>query len=665
VQSSERPTNQPTSARTAQPSSLPSWEYLVIVQLLIPVKQRLQTDVSREAFIADPTTWDNFKDGVVAALEKSPRSVPYSRENVVIDSVSAVTARRRLPLHLQGSAESGYSAIVTGQSSLSLSNSGGALDISYYISLIELNVDPDTYTASPAFAAHFAAIAASRSSPAARSSIAASLAASRTAMQVTVLPASIASSPGDVVVKVLQGPPTAEPTPVAAAAASSSDALDALLTGWPRYAVFAAVFVAGYVLVVCLVRCLRRLRLRATTVAQAQLSVFPSSSALVSPEEALSGGRLVGTGINANKVTFPASIGGRALGNKAAGKWGAQRHAAEADAIADYAIDVREHERAFESDSNGGSKCDRGGTGGRSSDIKARERDLYPAGSDLGSQLGDSSADSTDGEAEAAATTYMATMAAKMTAAAEREASLLEQRHLRAAAMFERVCKASELTDGCGQVLLVVHGDLGASTDAIAFLSGTHLAAADIDNDDTAGAVLQPRKIPRHIYQHLSGVPMPVYVAASDAEMRSRYRVELVGDEERDYPGVTEMPVPHCVAAKHPACAHSTGRFLGAVNLPLLMRDVIIDIWGVPDHNDGDSNGDAAAAVAAGPRWATATVDGVAYAVLERLCIGSDSEPAGGGGSGGSGGSGGTTEVQMFARHPRSSMLVLERYTDQ
>jgi hypothetical protein len=124
-----------------------------------------------------------------------------------------------------------------------------------------------------------------------------------------------------------------------------------------------------------------------------------------------------------------------------------------------------------------------------------------------------------------------------------------------------------------------------------------------------------------------------------------------VGEEERDYPGVMEMPVPLCVAAKYPAYAQGVGRFLGAVNLPLLLRDVIIDIWGISDGNN------------AGPRWATATVDGVAYAVLVRLCISKLLATDGSAGPGGGGG--GIAEVQIFARHPRSNLPTTENYTDQ
>ncbi len=103
------------------------------------------------------------------------------------------------------------------------------------------------------------------------------------------------------------------------------------------------------------------------------------------------------------------------------------------------------------------------------------------------------------------------------------------------------------------------------------------------------------------------------------------------------------MPVPHCIALKYQAHAHRMGRFIGAVNLPFLLRDVIIDIWGIPGND-----------AVMGPRWATATVDGIEYAVLERLCI---SKQLGGN-------AGGIAEVQIFARHPRSNLLLLEHYTD-
>ena len=79
------------------------------------------------------------------------------------------------------------------------------------------------------------------------------------------------------------------------------------------------------------------------------------------------------------------------------------------------------------------------------------------------------------------------------------------------------------------------------------------------------------------------------------------------------------------------------------MNLPLLLRDVVIDIWGISDGND------------AGPRWATATVDGIACAVLVRLCISKLQ----------AGTAGGIAEVQIFARHPRSNMPMMENYTDQ
>jgi hypothetical protein len=191
------------------------------------------------------------------------------------------------------------------------------------------------------------------------------------------------------------------------------------------------------------------------------------------------------------------------------------------------------------------------------------------------------------------------------------------------------------------QVVLLVHSNF--SPEVISYVFTTPKATYDDDGGEERKetALLQPYKIP--CYQ--PDEPLPAFVAVSDAEMRSRYCVERVGDEERDYPGVMEMPVPHCVAAKHPACAQSVGRLIGAVNLPRLLRDVIIDIWGIPGESE----------MHMGPCWATTTVDGIAYAVLERLCISKQADD----------GAGAIAEVQMFARHPVSNMFVLERYADQ
>jgi hypothetical protein len=200
--------------------------FLEVVQLLIPVRQRLQTDVSREAFIADLTALDKFKDGIVAQLGSSPRGVPYSRDNVVIDSITAVAARRSLH-QLQGSAAAGYSDAGEKEKQQRQLAAGGTLEISYWISLIEQNVKTDVYTSSPAFAAHFAAIVASLASPAMRSSIEAFLATSSTNIMVTALAPDVASSTSQIIVVVLQGPPTPAPSTSAAAASAEKEVIGA------------------------------------------------------------------------------------------------------------------------------------------------------------------------------------------------------------------------------------------------------------------------------------------------------------------------------------------------------------------------------------------------------------------------------------------------------
>jgi hypothetical protein len=196
--------------------------------------------------------------------------------------------------------------------------------------------------------------------------------------------------------------------------------------------------------------------------------------------------------------------------------------------------------------------------------------------------------------------------------------------------------------------MFVAHSDF--SPDVFAYLSGTQ----DTGEAVTAvGPLLQIRKIsPYQPESSMSApVPVPLSVAVSEREMRSRYRMSVVKDEERDYPGVMEMSVPHSVALRYPACANAqcAGRFLGAVNFPLLMRDVIIDIWGVSESDREPVRA-----------WATCTVDGVSHAVLERLCI---SKQQGGTGTG-TGVLGAVEEVRMYARHPESNAMLMELYSD-
>jgi hypothetical protein len=213
----------------------------VIVQLLIPVKQRLQTAVSREAFIADPTAWDKFKDGVVAALGKSPRGVPFTRDNIVIDSITAVSAVRRA---LQETTPFSPPAAATSDAYGPMQRrlTTGTLEISYWISLTEQEVNPATYTSSPAFAAHFAAIVASLASPVLCSSIETSLATA--SIQVVALAPSVPSSTSEVVVVVLQGAPTQ--APALAAVVSAEQEASGAVAIYISVSVLASAALAAY-----------------------------------------------------------------------------------------------------------------------------------------------------------------------------------------------------------------------------------------------------------------------------------------------------------------------------------------------------------------------------------------------------------------------------------
>jgi hypothetical protein len=262
---------------------------------------------------------------------------------------------------------------------------------------------------------------------------------------------------------------------------------------------------------------------------------------------------------------------------------------------------------------------------------------VNPDGDDSESYDTDSTEDSEN--ASAAVVTRVIDVSHAITAAAVHESSLLEQSNFAARTVLERVCGAREFVESSRQVMLIIHSDF--SPDVFPCIS----AATDMAAIQADGALLQTRKITS--YQHTSTEPLSISVPVTEFEVTSRYVLEIVGDEERDYPGVMEMSVPLSLALRYPACAYAQcmGRFLGAVNFPLLMRDVIIDIWGVSENDREPVR-----------TWATCTVDGVSHAVLERLCISKQ--------QGGNGELGAVEEVQMYARHPESNALLMELYSD-
>ena len=125
---------------------------------------------------------------------------------------------------------------------------------------------------------------------------------------------------------------------------------------------------------------------------------------------------------------------------------------------------------------------------------------------------------------------------------------------------------------------------------------------------------------------------------------------KIVPNHDRDHPHVRQLVVPAwllgpvvqdpitAAAAASPTSA--TGLLLGAVELPLT-PDVVIDVWGT---------GEASVV------WGTTSVDGVAFACLERIHVISETVW----------GLSQVVQVDLLARHPHSGVLLLESiYSDQ
>lgn len=135
----------------------------------------------------------------------------------------------------------------------------------------------------------------------------------------------------------------------------------------------------------------------------------------------------------------------------------------------------------------------------------------------------------------------------------------------------------------------------------------------------------------------------------SNFDYMTTYGPKLVPNHERDYPHVCEMVVP--VMNSHVQSSsdlgpvkttndsngeESVGTLVGAVQLPLI-PDVIIDVWKSRK----------------GHLWATTTIDGVSFSVLERIFMVSES----------SWGVNKITQIDIFGRHPSKKYLVVEHVT--
>jgi hypothetical protein len=199
------------------------------------------------------------------------------------------------------------------------------------------------------------------------------------------------------------------------------------------------------------------------------------------------------------------------------------------------------------------------------------------------------------------------------------EALALEGRHSAETAMV------LDIRQGVGvssSVVLLVHS--AENKDVFVYLSRP---------EDTE---VQCSKIPA--YQPDVAATGMTELSGEDA-LSQHYEQVQVDNSERDYPLIMEMVMPEFVfAGQPPSVAEglpAMGQIVGGIYLPF-MKNIIFDIWKVPG----------------GPAWATTTVDGINFAVIERIFI-KTFDPVKE-----------AVEVDIFGRHPKLNLLHHEVYLE-
>lgn len=155
------------------------------------------------------------------------------------------------------------------------------------------------------------------------------------------------------------------------------------------------------------------------------------------------------------------------------------------------------------------------------------------------------------------------------------------------------------------QVLFVIHSN--NVDDVIVYFPSTSnveiISSAKLEEHDEVGVVLTP---------------------TGNLDAMMNYGPQIVPNHERDFPHVQELVAPLCLRTEAassmavnrrgstgrvaaPDSDSNKGQLLGAVKLPLI-PDVIIDIWRLPD----------------GRCWATTSVDGTSFGVIERIFVSSE-----------------------------------------
>ena len=187
------------------------------------------------------------------------------------------------------------------------------------------------------------------------------------------------------------------------------------------------------------------------------------------------------------------------------------------------------------------------------------------------------------------------------------------------------------------QVLFVIHSN-NVDDVIVYFPSSSNveiISSAKLEEHDEVGVVLTP---------------------TGNLDTMMNYGPQIVPNHERDFPHVQELVAPLCMRTEASGEASSItvnrrgstgrvpasddnnnkGQLLGAVRLPL-MPDVIIDIWRLPD----------------GRCWATTSVDGTSFGVIERIFVSSETTYS----------VSVVVAVDIYGRHAAKNYLLAEKIT--
>jgi len=213
------------------------------------------------------------------------------------------------------------------------------------------------------------------------------------------------------------------------------------------------------------------------------------------------------------------------------------------------------------------------------------------------------------------------------------------------------------------QVLFVVHSN--ASEDVVVYLPSSNDAEVvscyklqDFTNRDSMIELTSYERmmaygsklVPNHErdYPHVRELTLPAFMSTSTSHEDGASK-RSVGALEA---AAMASPAPSSSSSTFATPLHGTspfgmhhseheevtGQLIGAIELPLT-PDIIVDVWRAPD----------------GQCWSTTSVDGVSFAVLERIYIQRETHW----------GVSQIVQVDLFGRHPAKGFLLNESVTQE